>query len=192
MTTDLLRSPATLAIVVGEIAFWLFLVAGLAARYVLRAPRLGLVLLAGTLLVDVAVLTTAVVDVRAGGAATFVHGLAALYVGTSVAFGRSIIAWADGHAAHRWAGADRPRRVPRHGRERAAHEWRLFARWLLAAALAAGAIGLVVVLAGPGARVTALTDWFPRLGVVTAVWFLTGPVWHLGGSTPARRQEPES
>ncbi|MEJ2871330.1 hypothetical protein WCD74_26470 [Actinomycetospora sp. OC33-EN08] len=189
MTTDLLTSPATLAIVAGEVAFWVFLVGGLAVRYLLRAPRLGMALLGCTVLVDLAILTTAVVDVRAGGAATFVHGLAAVYVGFSVAFGHSVIRWADGHAAHRWAGAPRPEKVPRHGRERAVHEWRTFARWLLAGAIAAAGIGLVILLAGPGAQVAALTDWFPRLGLITGIWFLTGPVWHLGELAPARRQE---
>lgn len=184
---ELLTSPATIAIVVGEILFWVLLAGGLAARYLLRAPRLGLALLAGTVLVDLGILATAVIDVRSGSVATSAHGLAALYVGFSVAFGHSLIRWADGHAAHRWAGAPRPHKVPKAGPERAAHEWRTFARWLLAGAIAAGVLGLVIVVAGPGAQVDALVDWFPRLLLITGIWFATGPLWHLGSrSEPAR------
>lgn len=185
--TELLTSPAAIAIVVGEVLFWVLLAGGLAARYLLRAPRLGLALLAGTILVDLGILATAVLDVRSGAVATSVHGLAALYIGFSVAFGHSLIRWADGHAAHRWAGAARPRKVPRQGRERAAHEWQLFARWLVAGAIAAGALGLVILVAGPDAQVDALVDWFPRLLLITGIWFATGPLWHLGSrAEPAR------
>ena len=179
---DQLTSPTGAAIVLGEILFWVLLGAGLAARYLLRAPRAGAALLTATLLVDVGILGVAVADIRSGAAATFVHGLSALYVGCSVAFGRSVVGWADVRAAHRWAGGPAPRRVPRRGRERAAHEWRNFARWLLGGAIAAVLLGLAVVIAGPGADVAALRDWFPRLLIITVVWFATGPVWHLGGS----------
>ena len=176
----LLTTPAAIALVVGEIAFWVLVVGGLATRYLLGAPRPGAVLLAGTVLVDVGILVVAVVDIRSGGTATPVHGVAALYVGFSVAFGRTIIRWADERAAHRWAGGPAPVRVPRHGPVRAAHEWRTFGRWLVAALLAAGLIGLVIALAGPGADVAALHDWFGRLLVITGIWFVTGPLWHLG------------
>jgi hypothetical protein len=181
----LLATPAAVAVLVGEVLFWGLVVGGLAARYLLRAPRLGAALLAGTVLVDLGILVVAVVDVRSGGAATVVHGLAALYVGFSVVFGPSIIRWADQRAAHRWAGGPAPRRIPRRGPVRAAHEWRSFGRWLVAAVIAAALLGLVIVLAGPGADVAALQDWFGRLLVITGIWFLTGPVWHLGESGAA-------
>jgi hypothetical protein len=188
---DQLTSPAGAAIVVGEILFWALLGAGLAARYLLRAPRTGAALLAATLLVDVGVLAVAVADIRSGAAATFVHGLSALYVGCSVAFGRTVIRWADVRAAHRWAGGPAPHRVPRRGRERAAHEWQNFARWLLGGAIAAVLLGLAVVTAGPGADVAALRDWFPRLLIITVIWFGTGPVWHLGESDDEARERSD-
>lgn len=177
-----LASPAAVAILVGEILFWVLIGAGLAARYLLRLRMLGVVLLAGTLLVDVGVLAVAAVDLRSGAPATFVHGLSALYVGCSLVFGRQIIGWADRRAAHRWAGGPAPAKVPRHGPERAAHEWRGFGRWLLGGGIAAGLLGVVIATAGPGADVDALRDWFPRLLIITVIWFGTGPLWHLGES----------
>lgn len=183
--TDFLRSPALVAIVAGEIVFWVLIVAGLAARYLLRRPRLGATLLAGTILVDLAILTTAVLDLRAGGTPGTAHGLAALYVGGSLAFGPVIIRWADVRAAHRWDGGPAPVPLPRTGPARARHEWDRFLRWLVAAAISCALLGLVLLLAGPAAG--ALTSWFPRLGLITAIWFVTGPARH---DLPGRRARP--
>lgn len=179
--TETLRSPAFLAIVTGEVLFWGLIAAGLAARYLLRRPRLGAVLLAGTIVVDLAILVTAVVDLRTGGTPSAAHGLAALYIGVSVAFGPQIVRWADVRAAHRWSDGPAPVPVPKDGPEQARHEWRQFGRWLVAAAIAAGALGLVVLVGGPAA--SALTAWFGTLGLVTGIWFVSGPVWYLGSRT---------
>lgn len=175
----MLRSPALVAIAAGELLFWVLIAAGLAARYLLRRPRLGATLLAGTILVDLGILVTAVVDLRRGGTPSTAHGLAALYIGVSVAFGPVLVRWADVRAAHRWAGGPAPVPVPRSGPGRARHEWDRFARWLVAAAIAAAALGLVILVGGPAAR--ALASWFPTLGLITAIWFVSGPAWYLPG-----------
>jgi hypothetical protein len=180
VTATLLTSPAVVALLVGELLFWVLLVAGLAARYLLRRPRLGAGLLGSTVLVDLGILATAVIDIRAGGTATAAHGLAALYIGFSVAFGPSLVRWADVRAAHRWAGGPAPVKVPREGPERAAHEWSQFGRWVVAAILCAAVLGLVHLLAGPDADLALLTPWFGRLGIVTVIWFVTGPARFLG------------
>ena len=187
MTASLLTSPALVALLVGEILFWVVIVAGLAARYLLRRPRLGAVLLGSTVLVDLGILATAVIDIRSGGAATAAHGLAALYIGFSVAFGPTLVRWADVRAAHRWADGPAPVAVPREGPERAAHEWSQFGRWVVAAIICAAVLGLVHLLAGPGADLAALTPWFGRLGIVTVIWFVVGPARFLGAAHAARR-----
>lgn len=183
--TETLRSPALIAIVAGEILFWVLVAAGLAARYLLRRPRLGAALLAGTVLVDLAILTTAVLDLRAGGTPGTAHGLAALYVGVSLAFGPVIIRWADVRAAHRWDGGPAPVPLPRSGAARARHEWDRFLRWLVAAAISSALLGMVLLVGGPSA--SALTSWFPRLGLITVIWCLTGPARY---GLPGRRDEP--
>ena len=96
--------PLVVLIVACEIGFWVVLGAGLLARYALRMRRLGAVLLFCTPLVDVVLLVATVFDLRAGGEATSVHGLAAIYLGVSVAFGHSMLRWADQRVAHRFAG----------------------------------------------------------------------------------------
>lgn len=111
-----------LLIVACEVAFWGLLGAGLVTRYVLRWPRLSASLLVGVPLVDLVLLAATVVDLRRGATATAAHGLAAAYIGFSVAFGHGIIRWADDRFAHRFAGGPPPRRPPRYGRERARTE----------------------------------------------------------------------
>jgi len=85
-----------LAIIVGcEIGFWVLILLGLCARYVVRLRRTGLVLLAMTPVVDVVLLTATAADLMAGATATVFHGIAAIYLGFSIAYGHKMISWAD-------------------------------------------------------------------------------------------------
>jgi hypothetical protein len=118
-------------IVACEIAFWVVLAGGLVARYGLGRRRLGAVLLACVPLVDVVLLGAAMLDLRRGASADAAHGLAAAYLGFSVAFGPSLVRWADARFAHRFAGGPAPSRPSRYGRERTRHEWREFGKALL-------------------------------------------------------------
>lgn len=109
-------------IVACEIGFWVFLLAGLSARYLLRRRRLGAVLLVMAPLVDLVLLTASVLDLRSGGTATVAHALAAIYLGCSVAFGHRLIHAMDVRFAHRYAGGPPPSPRPSHGRAHAAAE----------------------------------------------------------------------
>ena len=99
-------------IIATEIGFWVLLGAGLAARYLLDRRRLSTVLLASVPLVDLVLLIATVIDLSGGATAGFKHGLAAAYIGFSVAFGHSVIRWADQRFAHRFAGGPPPWRPP--------------------------------------------------------------------------------
>jgi hypothetical protein len=95
-------------IVACEIGFWVLLIAGLAARYLLRARTLSRVLLICVPLVDVVLLAATAIDLRRGGQAGFTHGLAAVYIGVSLAFGHQLISRADQRFAHRVLGGPTP------------------------------------------------------------------------------------
>lgn len=62
------------------------------------------------------------IDLRGGATAGFAHGLAAAYIGFSLAFGHSLIRWADVRFAHRFADGPPPPEPARYGRERAVRE----------------------------------------------------------------------
>jgi hypothetical protein len=135
-------------IIACEIGFWVVLVAGLVFRYVLRWPRVGAVLLVCVPLVDLVLLVTSALDLRYGGGdASFAHGLAAIYLGVSVAWGHSMVRWADVRFAYRFAGGPPPARPPDAGAEHARRERRQWGRhllaWFVGCALLLGGVALV-------------------------------------------------
>ncbi len=144
------------AIVACEIGFWVLLVGGLAARYLLRARTLSTALLLAVPLVDVALLAIAVIDLRSGGEAQIAHALAAVYLGVSVAFGHQMVRWADQRFAHRFAGGPPPVKPPKGGQAHAAYERRMWLRHLLAYAIGVLILGVFTLLVGDLGRTAAL------------------------------------
>ena len=167
-------------IIACEISFWLLLLSGLAIRYILGRQRLGGVLLLMVPLIDVVLLTAAFLHLRSGAAAGFTDGLAAVYLGFTVAFGPLLISRMDARFAHRFAGAVKPARPPKYGASRAAYEWRLFGRAALAWAIACSLLlGGVALVGGPseGAILLALAGQVTLVVVVWLIWTATYSIW---------------
>jgi hypothetical protein len=164
------------AILVCEVTFWVFLAGGLVARYVLRRPTLGMVLLLGSPAADLALLMFTAVDLSRGASPTTTHALAAAYLGATVAFGHDVVRWADRRFAAWYAREGSPAKPRRDGPERVRHEWREFRKavvfWVVA-------VSLELILAG---IVGDVQDAAPLLGytgvltMVLVIWFLAGPV----------------
>jgi hypothetical protein len=165
-------------IVACEIGFWVVLGAGLLARYVLRMRRLGAVLLACTPLVDVVLLVATVFDLRSGGEASSVHGLAAIYLGVSVAFGHSMMRWADQRVAHRFASGPPPVKPPKHGLAKVRHEWREWGRFAVAWAIACSVMLLLMYVVGTPERTQALWGQMASITLVGVIWLVGWPVYH--------------
>ncbi|MFJ9518366.1 hypothetical protein ACIRPK_08890 [Kitasatospora sp. NPDC101801] len=156
-------------VLAGEIGFWVVLALALTARYLLRWRTVSSVLLLGLPLIDLAILVLTVLDLRHGTVATLAHGLAAAYVGFSVAYGHYLVRWADGHVHHRFAGGPKPAGAPRYGAARARHEWLIFARTTLAAGLTVVLIAAMTWLTDAPDRTGALGGWYQRMGWVLAI-----------------------
>ncbi|WP_069165058.1 hypothetical protein [Nocardia altamirensis] len=162
-----------IALIIGcEIGFWVLIALGLAVRYLTSARRLSTVLLACVPLVDVLLLTAAVIDLRRGGETSFTHGLAAIYIGVSIAFGPQMIDWADQRFAHRFAGGPAPVRPPKTGSAHAARERVQWVRHLLAYAVAAVVLGLFTLLVGELDRTAPLWGVLAPWTVVLAIDFV--------------------
>jgi hypothetical protein len=175
-------NPMAIVIAAGEIGFWVCVVTGLAARYLLRMRRTSTVLLAATPLIDLLVLVATMVDLADGALATTVHGLAAVYLGFSVVFGPSMIRWADARFAHRFAGGPAPGKQRRDWSGRVRHEWTQWGKCVLACAIAAAIMLVLIFVAGTPEQTRALWadgGWVPRLGLVVVIWLVAGPVWEL-------------
>lgn len=159
-------------IVACELAFWLLVAAGLACRYLLKARRLGAALLGSTILVDLALVTFTAVDLRNGASATLAHGLAAVYIGVSMSFGKSMIQWADERFAYWFAGGPRPAKKPKYGAEHARHERRLWAKHLLAWAIGCALLAGMTWWVGDPSRTKELVLTIGRWSIVLMVDFL--------------------
>jgi len=167
--------PLLLFVIAGcEVAFWVFLLAGLFARYALRRRRLGGVLLVCVPLVDLVLVVVSLLDLRRGGEPGLSHGLAAVYLGVSIAFGPALVRRTDAWFAHRFEGRPRPPR-PR-GREAVRHEWRMWGRWAAATAISNG-VALVMSLAAVAEADTGVLWDLPlRMALVAVVWLVGWPL----------------
>lgn len=85
----------TILIILAEVSFWILIIAGLVTRYIFKKEKLSIWLFAATPLIDLMLLLFTVFDLKGGKEATFVHALAAIYIGVSIAFGKQMIEWAD-------------------------------------------------------------------------------------------------
>lgn len=172
-------------IIACEVGFWVLLLAGLAARYLLKAKTLSAVLLICTPVVDVLLLAASVLDLRSGGQPTGAHGLAAIYIGVSVAFGGQLVSWADQRFAHRFAGGPSPTRPPRYGPAHAARERRQWLRHLLAYLVAATVLGLFTLLVGDDGQLGPLWSPMAAWALVLVIDFLISISYTIAPRKPA-------
>src|SRR5690625_5079281 len=92
-----------IGILASEIGFWVLLIIGLATRYLLRWRKVSTVLLFGVPVLDVFLLTMIAWDLLLNDTvADFTHGLGAVYLGFTIAFGRQIISRVDAWFAYRF------------------------------------------------------------------------------------------
>ncbi|WP_314177429.1 hypothetical protein [Streptomyces winkii] len=156
-------------IVICEIAFWVLLAGGLALRYIARMPRTGAAVLLCEPLLEVILLVVTAVDLRGGAEPDWKHGLAAVYIGFTVTHGHYMVKWADGHFLHRFGGGPRPVKPPRYGMARAVHEWKMSARAIGGAAIAAALLQLAIWYVDDAGQSESLRMWQEKMGVVAGI-----------------------
>ncbi|WP_308125562.1 hypothetical protein [Nonomuraea ceibae] len=163
-----------------EIGFWVLLGLGLACRYLWKRRRLSTALLVGVPLLDVVLLTAAVIDMRGGAVADFKHGLAAAYLAYSVVFGHRTLRWADAKFHHRFAGGPPPPKPPPGGRARTLYEWRYWLLILLAYGITWAVVLLMTWLVGDPARTEELRMFalqLVRVPAIALIWPVSHTLW---------------
>ncbi|MPY49503.1 hypothetical protein [Streptomyces acidicola] len=143
-------------IIACEVGFWVLLALGLAVRYLLKWRRTSVVLLLCEPVLELVLFVATAIDLKNGAEPSWEHGLAALYIGYTVAFGHYTIRWLDGHAAHRLGGGPPPPKPPRYGRARARHEAKLWLRAVLGGAVALALLELAVWYVGDSGDASSL------------------------------------
>jgi hypothetical protein len=177
------QNPLVLVIAACEVGFWLLLVIGLLTRYVLRRRRASTVILLGVPLLDLVLVGASLLDVAQGAEPGPTHGLAALYLGFTLAFGHATIRAVDVRFAHRFAGGPVPVKPVRNGREKLAHEWREWGKAALMAGVTLAVSALIALVArlplpaGPALLDDPFWTWAVTAAVVAAIWFVAGPLW---------------
>ncbi|TYS47777.1 hypothetical protein [Bacillus infantis] len=154
-------------IILCEVGFWVLILAGLCMRYLFGKKKTGLILLAMTPAVDLLLLAAAGADLYRGSEATQAHALAAVYIGVSIAFGKSMIQWADERFLYYIAKKGK-RPEKRYGMNHASHNLKGLARhgaaYIIGAALL---MGTVLIIDDPG-RTEALSGAVKIWSIVLA------------------------
>lgn len=164
-------------IVACEVGFWLVLLLALTARYAWRRERLSRLLLVGLPVIDGLLIAFTAMDLRRGATATFAHGLAAAYIGFTVAFGGLAVKWADAHVAHRFAAGPVPALAPTRGWALVRYDLQLWVRCVIAAVVTVAGVEALVRFVGNPETTQALLAWHRHAFGAVVLWFVLGPVW---------------
>ena len=151
-------------IIACEVGFWIVIGSGLVTRYIFKRKRLGLFLLALTPVIDLVLLVTASMDLYRGATATTIHGIAAIYIGASIAFGKSMIMWADERFQY-YVMKQGEKPAKRYGLDYARHYIKGWGRHVIAYIIGAGLLAAVIFVINDSSRTEAL-------GGILRIWFL--------------------
>jgi len=124
-------------IIVCEIGFWIFVILGLITRYIFKFNKLGFTFLALTPVIDLVLLVVTSIDLYQGATATVAHAVAAIYIGVSIVFGKSMIQWADVRFQY-YVMKQGLKPSKKHGKEFAKQDLKGFGKHLLAYLIGTG------------------------------------------------------
>ncbi|MGV2941580.1 hypothetical protein AB5I83_18410 [Mesobacillus sp. LC4] len=155
-------------IVACEIAFWIVIILGLTIRYVFKKNKLSIIFFALTPLIDLLLLTLTSYDMYRGATATIAHGIAAIYIGVSVAYGKSMINWADSRFRYYiLRKGEKPQRLK--GSEFSRNERKNLFRHYAAFLIGGSMLGLIVFLIQDSARTESLFAVLKTWGFILVI-----------------------
>ncbi|PAF34975.1 hypothetical protein CHH69_13025 [Terribacillus saccharophilus] len=158
-------------IILCEVGFWVFIAAGLIARYVFKLPKVGIILLGATPLIDLTLLAATGFDLARGATATNAHAIAAIYIGVSLAYGKSMIRWADQRFAYYITKqGEKPKKF--YGKEHARKEAKSWLQHLLAYIIGAGLLLAVTYWINDPVRTEALTSVLRIWSIILGIDFI--------------------
>ncbi|PLR91972.1 2TM domain-containing protein [Bacillus sp. T33-2] len=159
-------------IVACEVGFWILILIGLFTRYFLKQKKLGAFFLWSTPVVDLVLIAATVIDLKNGQHASFFHGLAAYYIGMTVAFGHSMIRWADERFAYKFSNGPIPQPKIKHGTEHASNERKGWYRHLLGWTIGNALLMAIIMFVGDAGRTEELLKVMKLWLFVLAIDFI--------------------
>lgn len=169
-------------IIACEVGFWIVILLGLITRYVFKKERLGLFFLALTPVIDLILLGVTSLDLYRGETATGVHALAAVYLGTSIAFGKSMIRWADEKFLY-YIRKQGTKPIKKTGMDYAKHSLKGSFQHLLAFIIGGGLLVLLIYFIDAPSRSEVLSGTLQLWGLILGIDFvisITYFVWPRG------------
>jgi len=151
-----------------EIGFWIVILLGLIVRYIFKQKKLGLMLLALTPLIDLLLLIITSIDLYQGAVASTVHGIAAIYIGVSIVFGKSMIKWADERFQY-YVMKEGTKPEKRYGMEYAIHYFKGWLKHLLSYLIGNGLIFAMIYFINDSSRTQALFSLMMIWSVVLVI-----------------------
>jgi hypothetical protein len=118
-------------------------------------------------------------DLRRGTTATFAPGLAAAYIGFTVAFGGLAVKWADAHFSPRFAAGPAPGSSPSRGWALVRYDFKLWGRCIAACLITIALVEALSGFVGNSEATSALLAWHQHAFGCIVLWFLFGPAWSL-------------
>ncbi|SDJ99927.1 hypothetical protein [Sediminibacillus albus] len=155
-------------IVACEIAFWVVILGGLITRYVFKKEKAGLILLALTPVIDVILMFLASYDLYNGATATTAHGIAAVYIGISIAFGKNMIEWAD-HRFQYYIMRQGPKPMKKYGYAYAKHYAKGWIRHVVAYVIGAGILAISIYIINDYQRTESFIQLIKLWAVVVGI-----------------------
>ncbi|MGE7922473.1 hypothetical protein ACQKND_04730 [Viridibacillus arvi] len=155
-------------IIGAEIAFWLLIIAGLVLRYILKLRRVSIWVLAATPLIDLVLIVLTALDLKNGATANAFHGLSAIYIGVSIAYGKQMIDWAD-QQFKRFIlkTGERPKKL--YGKEKGKREALGFVKHIIAYAIGALIIWGMLLILGKDEQTIALYQVWKLWSIVLII-----------------------
>ncbi len=155
-------------IIAAEIAFWIVILLGLIARYILKKPKLSLFLLSLTLVIDFLLILLTAVDLKKGTPASISHGIAAIYIGVSIAYGKTMISWAD-ERFQRWFFKTEDKKVRLVGAAKGKHEIKMLIRHVIAFLIGVGLLYIMSLYIGPQTDTSSLFQMMKIWSIVLTI-----------------------
>lgn len=167
------------AIAILEVLFWVFLFGGLLIRYTLGWRKVSAALLILTPFTDFLQLILALFDVMNGGYPTFLHGMAAFYIGFSIAGGQQVVHAMDARFAGRFGKAPKPKakKKPKTPAQKLAEARKDWQRCAMAGAVALAMLFTLMWAAGYSKSFW-LIYWIIVVVFTVGAWYFIGP-WRL-------------
>ena len=155
-------------IITAEVAFWIVILLGLICRYRFKKTTLSIVFFALTPVIDLILIALTVMDLRAGTPASTSHGIAAVYIGVSIAYGKTMIAWAD-EKFQQWFLKQPLTKERLTGLAKGIHEMKMLGLHVIAYAISACLLYAMIVFIGQLTDTSSLLQVMKVWGIVLIV-----------------------